>query len=164
MQMTVIGYIINTQEIVKAYSSHIQHDGVAGFKLSERSPLPPILNAMEFRVRQTEVFNIYQIIWIDCRLAKSDKDSANECISGTENWLDWTGDLPDPYLSVDDGEAHHAPCIEHHSAIEIAESPEPWNVSAALDASGFIWPTRRSTKLAEKGLMTVTALKTVWNK
>jgi len=39
--MTAVGYISDTEEIVKASWSRFQHDGAAEFKLSERSPLPP---------------------------------------------------------------------------------------------------------------------------
>jgi len=35
-QMTAVGYISDTEEIVKASSSLCQHDGAAAFKLSER--------------------------------------------------------------------------------------------------------------------------------
>jgi len=46
-QMTAVGYISDTDEIVKASWSLLQHDGVAAFKLSERSPLPPALSAKD---------------------------------------------------------------------------------------------------------------------
>jgi hypothetical protein len=40
-QMTAMGYILDTEEIIKASWSHFLHYGVAGFKLSKRSLLPP---------------------------------------------------------------------------------------------------------------------------
>jgi len=46
-QMTAIGYISNTEEIIKASWSLLQHDGAAAFKLSERCPLPPALSAKD---------------------------------------------------------------------------------------------------------------------
>jgi hypothetical protein len=46
-QMTAIGYILDTEEIVKASWSLFHHDGAAAFKLSERSPLPPALSAQD---------------------------------------------------------------------------------------------------------------------
>jgi len=46
-QMTAVGYISDTEEIVKAFWSLFQHDGAAGFKLSERSHLPPPLSAKD---------------------------------------------------------------------------------------------------------------------
>jgi hypothetical protein len=44
-QVTAVGYISDTEEIVKASWSPCQHDGAAVLKLSERSPLPPALSA-----------------------------------------------------------------------------------------------------------------------
>jgi hypothetical protein len=46
-QMTAVGYISNTEEIVKASWSLFQHHGAAAFTLSERSPLPPELSAKD---------------------------------------------------------------------------------------------------------------------
>jgi len=43
--MTAVGYISDTEQIIKAFWSNFQHDGVATFKLSERSPLAPALSA-----------------------------------------------------------------------------------------------------------------------
>jgi len=46
-QMTAIGSISFTEEIVKASWSKIQHDGAAAFILSDRSPMPPALSATD---------------------------------------------------------------------------------------------------------------------
>jgi len=46
-QMTAIGYISDTEEIVKASWSNFHHDGAAAFKLSEKSPVPPALSAKD---------------------------------------------------------------------------------------------------------------------
>jgi len=43
-QMTAVGYILDTEEIVKASWSLFQHDGAAAFKLSEWLPLPSALS------------------------------------------------------------------------------------------------------------------------
>jgi len=43
--MAAVGYISDTEEIVKALWSLFQHDAVAAFELSERSPLLPPLSA-----------------------------------------------------------------------------------------------------------------------
>jgi hypothetical protein len=40
-QMTAMGYILDTEEMINASWSHFLHYGVAGFKLSKRSLLPP---------------------------------------------------------------------------------------------------------------------------
>jgi len=46
-QITAVGYISDTEEIVKASWSNFQHDGAAAFKLSEKSPVPPALSAKD---------------------------------------------------------------------------------------------------------------------
>jgi hypothetical protein len=44
-QMTAMGYISDTQEIVETLWSLFQHDGASAFKLSETSPLPQRVSA-----------------------------------------------------------------------------------------------------------------------
>jgi hypothetical protein len=46
-QMTAVGYILDTEEVVKAPWSLFQHYGASVFKLSERSPLPQALSAKD---------------------------------------------------------------------------------------------------------------------
>jgi len=48
-QMSAVGYISDTDEIVKSSWSLFQHDGAAAFKLSEKSPLPPGLDEKDLR-------------------------------------------------------------------------------------------------------------------
>jgi len=57
-QITAIGYILDTEEIVKASWSLLQHDGAAAFKLSERSPLPPALSAKNLPGGRTQILNV----------------------------------------------------------------------------------------------------------
>jgi len=47
IQMTPIGFISDTEVIVKACWSNFQHDGAAAFKLSEKLPLPQGLSAKD---------------------------------------------------------------------------------------------------------------------
>jgi hypothetical protein len=60
-QMTMVGYISDMEEIVKASWSLFQPDGAAAFKLSERSPLPSALSAMDFPGGQTGILNVCRI-------------------------------------------------------------------------------------------------------
>jgi len=60
-QMTAVGYISDTEEIVKASWSLSQHDGAAAFKLSERSPLPPALSAKDLPGGRTQILNVRPI-------------------------------------------------------------------------------------------------------
>ena len=57
-QMAALGYISDTEEIVKAFWSNFHYDGVAAFKLSERSPLPPALPAKVLRGGRTQLWNV----------------------------------------------------------------------------------------------------------
>jgi len=57
-QMTAVGYISDTETIVQATWSLIQHDGAAAFILSERSPLPPALSAKDLPGWLTQILNV----------------------------------------------------------------------------------------------------------
>ena len=61
MQMTAVGYILDTEEIVNASWSLFQHDGVAGCKLSERSPLPPPFSAKDLPGGRTQILIVRRI-------------------------------------------------------------------------------------------------------
>jgi hypothetical protein len=54
-EITSVGYISDTEEIVKATWLLFQHDAAAAFKLSERSPLPPALSAKELTGGRTQI-------------------------------------------------------------------------------------------------------------
>jgi len=83
MQMTAVGYISDTEEIVKASWLLFQHDGATAFKLSERSPLPPALSAKDLPGGRTQILNVRRIWRINRHPVESDKDSAPESISDT---------------------------------------------------------------------------------
>jgi hypothetical protein len=104
-QMTAVGYISNTEEIVKASWSLFQHDGVAALQLSERSPMPPALSAKDLPGEQIQILNVRRIRRISRHQVESDEDSALESISDTEDCLFWNGDLDNPNDSEDDCEA-----------------------------------------------------------
>jgi len=95
-QMTTVGYISDTEEIVKASWSNFHHDGAAAFKLSEKAPVPPALSAKDLPGGRTQVLNVRQIKRINRHPAESDEDSSPESMSDTENWLNWNGDLDNP--------------------------------------------------------------------
>jgi hypothetical protein len=159
-QMTTVGYISDPEEIVKASWSLLQHDGAAAFKLSERSPLPQPLSAKDLPGGQTQILNVRRIRRINHHPVESDKDSALESISDTEDWLTWNGDLDNPNDSEDDCVADVEYDMEHDNTIEDPESPEQRDVSAAAHVPGLIRPTYKSKRHAEKVLVTVNAIKT----
>jgi hypothetical protein len=86
-QMTGVGYISDTEEIVKASWSLFQHDGAAAFKLSERSPLPPALSAKDCPGGRIQILNVCRIQRINRHPIKSDDDSVPESILDTDDWL-----------------------------------------------------------------------------
>jgi hypothetical protein len=91
-QMTAIGYISDTEEIVKASWSLFQHDGAAAFKLSERSPLPPALSGKDLPGGRTQILNVRRIWGINRHPVESDEESAPAFISDTGDWLKGNGD------------------------------------------------------------------------
>ena len=86
-QMTAVGYIPDTEEIIKASWSLFQQDGAAAFTLSERSPLPPAWSAKDLPGGWTQISNVGWIRRINRLAVESDECSAPESISDTEDWL-----------------------------------------------------------------------------
>jgi len=159
-QMTAIGCISDTEEIVKASWSNIQHDGAAAFKLPDRLPLPPALSAKDLPGGQTQVLNVCRIRTIDHHATESDEDSATESISDTENWVNWNGDSENPNDSEDDWEADNESDIAPGNGIEDLASEWWRNVTYALNVLWSIHLTWRSTKPAETVSMMVNAMDT----
>jgi hypothetical protein len=59
--MTAVKYISDTAEIVEAACSLFHDDGVAAFKLSEKSPLQPAMSGKHLLGGQTQVLNVRPI-------------------------------------------------------------------------------------------------------
>jgi len=123
-QMSAVGYVLNTEEIVKASWSLFQHDGAAVFKLSERSPLPQALSAKDLPGGQTQIVNVRQIWKINRHPVERDEDSALESISVTKNWVIWNRDLDNPNYTEDDCAADDESDVEHKNGTEDPECPE----------------------------------------
>jgi len=81
--MTTVGYISDTEDIIKASLSNFRHDGAAASTLSERSLVPPALSAKDLPGGRTALLNVRQIIPVDHHPAKSDEHSAPESSWGT---------------------------------------------------------------------------------
>jgi hypothetical protein len=163
-QMTPVGYMSETEELVKASWSLFQHVGAAGFKLSERSPLPPAVSAKDLPGRRTQILNVCRIRRINRHPVESEEDSAPACIPDTEDWLNWTGDLDNPNDSEAVCAAADESDIEHTNGNEDPECPELWDVSAAANVPGLVQLTRKLKREAEKVFMTVNADQTRRNK
>jgi len=74
-QMTALGYISDTEEIITAPWANFQHDSAAAFKLLERSPQPPAFLAQDLLGGQTQIWNVRRMKKIDRHPAESDEDS-----------------------------------------------------------------------------------------
>jgi len=159
-QMTAVGYISDTEEIVKASRSLSHNDGAAAFQLSEWSPLPPAVTPNNLPGGRTQILNVHRIRRISCHPVKSDEDSAYESISDTEYWLNWDGDLDNPNDCKDDCAADVETDIELDNAIDFPECPEQQGVSPTSNVPWLILPTRKSMRQAEKVLVTVNAIET----
>ena len=145
-QMTAVGYISDTEEIIKASWSIFQHDGASAFKLSERSPLPSALFAKDLPGGRTQILNVRRIRRINRHPVESNKDSAPESISDTEDWLNWNGNLDDRNDTDDDCVADFESDPEQDKGILDAEGLEQQDGSAAPNVPGSIWPTRKSKR------------------
>jgi len=117
-QMTSVGYISDTEEIVKASWLNFHHDDATALKLSEKSSVPPALSVKDLPGGRTQILNVHQIKRIDCHPAESDENSSPESISDTENWLNWNGDLDNPNDSEDDWEADNESDMKLDNASE----------------------------------------------
>jgi len=163
-QMTAVGYISDTEEIVKASWSLFQPDGAAAFKLLEKSPLPPALSAKDLPGGRTQIFNVCLIRRINRHPVESDQASAPASISDTDNWLNWNGNLDNPNDSKDDCAADYESNIEHNNGMEDPECPEQQDVSATPNIPGLVQATPKWKRQAELVLVIVNAVETRRNK
>jgi len=158
--MTAVGYISDTEEIIKSSWPLVPQDGAAAFTLSEWSPLPPAVSAKDLPRGRTQILNFRQIRRINRHPVECDEDSSPESISDNDDWLNWNGNLDDPNDSEDDYAADDESDIEQNIGIEDSDCPEQQDVSTAPNVPGLVRPTRKSKRLAEKMLVTVNAVET----
>jgi len=143
-QMTAVGYISDTEEIVNASWSLFQPDGAAAFKLSERSPVPPALSAKDLPGGRTKILNVHRSRRINHHPVERDDDCAPARISDTDDWANWNGDFDNPNDSKEDCAADDESDIGPNNGIEDVECPEQQDVSAAPHVPGLVWPTWKS--------------------
>jgi len=140
-QTTALGYISDTDMIVKASWSNFQHDGAAEFELSEKSPVPPAESAKDVPRGRTQVFNIRWIRQTDPHSPESDEGCPLESISDTEHWLIWNGYLDNANNCEDDCVAVNVSDMKLDNGGGDLETPEHRNVSATPNVPGWIQPT-----------------------
>jgi hypothetical protein len=163
-QMTAVRYISDTFEIVKPSWSLFHPEYVAASELSERSPLPPALSAMNRPGARTQLLNVRRIRRINGHPVDSYEVCPPESISDTDDWLNCNGDLDNPNNGEDDCAVDDQSDIEPNYGIEDTECPEQQDVSAALNVPGFVRPTQMSNRQAERVLVMVNAAETRRNK
>jgi hypothetical protein len=117
-QMTAVGCRSDPEDIVTASWSLFQHDGVAAFKLSERSPLPPAFSAKDLPGGRTHILNVRRIRRMDRHPMQSAEDCTPESISDTEDLLNWNGDLGNPKDCEEDSTMAVESEIQHNNGIE----------------------------------------------
>jgi len=83
--MSVVGYIPYLEEMLEVSWSLFQHDVVAAFKLSARSPLPPALSAKDIPGGRTQLLSVPRISTINHHPVKSAEDSTPESNCHNEN-------------------------------------------------------------------------------
>ena len=163
-QMTAIGYILDMQEIVKALWLLFQHDGVAAFKLSETSPLPPSVSAESLPGGHTQILNVHRMRKINRHRVESEEGNAPESIADTEKCRNWNGNLNNPNVSEGDCAADTESDTEQDIWVEDPECPELRDVSAAPNVPRLIRSTQKSIRQAEKVFVTVNAIEQRRNK
>jgi hypothetical protein len=143
-QMTALGYISDTEEIVKASWFLSQYDNAAAFKLARGSLLPPPLSAKDLPAERIQILNVHRIQRINRHPVKCEEDCARESISGTEDWLNLNGDLDNPNDSEDDCALDGECLMEHDNSIQDPESPEQRDVSTTPNVPRLMRPTKKS--------------------
>jgi hypothetical protein len=101
---------------------------------------------------------------IDCHLAESDADGASEIILDTKHWLDCNSNLDKPNNTADNSKEDNECNVELDNKIEHPETPQQWNMGAALYVPRLIWPIRRSKDNAEMVFISVYIMDTRGNK
>ena len=100
------------------------------------------------------------MIRFECHSSECDVVSPPGSISDTINQLGWNRDLCNPNASDDNCEADDESNKEKCSAVQASKFPEHRIMSSMLIVPGLTQPTRKSMKLSENGLGTVSAIET----
>jgi hypothetical protein len=104
---------------------------------------------------------------VDCQSAEADVDSLHESISDTKIWLHWIGDCNNGDDSDDSWGADIGSDIDLENAVPNLECQVQQDQTVAPNVSGFMRPTTRLNKKAEKWLITLNAMdmmRNKWNK
>jgi len=162
-QMTAVGYIAHTKQVIKASWSNFQHHGVAALTLSDKSPLPPAVSGKDIHGGQTPVLTVRLIKRLNHHPVTSDDDNAHESISNTEHWLNWIVDFDNPNVKEDNWDSDDMSEIALGNMFEGRDCPAHPDDNATQTVPGLIGLTRMFVNQDDNGLMTVTAMETQRN-
>jgi len=161
--MSAIGYISDSDAIVKSFWPLFQHHCMAALKLSEWSPLPSALSGKDLPGGQTQKLNVHWTRKINRHPVEIDEDRSPERISDTVDWLNWNWDLDNRNDSKDNCAGDFDNDIDQPNIIDDMQCTEQRDVSAAPNVPGLIRSTQISKTQAEKVFMTVNANQMRWN-
>jgi hypothetical protein len=159
-QMTAQGFISDTEDVVKASWSLIEHDGAAPFRLSERSPLPPALSAKDLHEGRTQILNVRRIWRVHYHAVECDEDCAPQNISDMHDWRNWNGNLDNPNDREEDCAADDESDRDHNDGMEESESPEQQDVTTEPNVLGLVRPSWTSKTHAGTVYVTVNEVET----
>jgi len=159
-QMTAVGYISDTKEIINASWSLFQYDGPAAFNLPKDLLCRHLCLQRTYREDKLIIIYVCRIRRINGHPVESDKDTEPDGVSDTEDWLNWNRDLDHPNDSEDGCPQDFESDIEHNNCIEDPESPAQLDVSTAPNVPRLIQPTRKWKRQAEKLLVKESAIET----
>jgi len=157
-QLTAVGYIDNTEEIVKASWSLFQPHGAAAFKLPERSSLPPALAAKDLPRGRTQTLDVSRMRIINRHPVECEEHSVPESIEDTENRVKCDGPLHNLNDSKDNCTADVESYIVKDNTVEDLVYLEQQDVCITPNVPGLIWPTQKWERQAEKVLVMVNAI------
>jgi len=137
-QLAAVGFISDSEEIVKASWLNFQHNGAAAFELLERSSVPAAFSAKHLPGEWTQELHMHQIKRINHYTAISDDDSSPGRISDTASCLNWNGRLDNPHDSADDREAESESDIQLDNSREDSYTREQHKIHATPPFPGLI--------------------------
>jgi len=142
-QMPAVGYISDTEVILKASWSNFEHNCVVAFELLERSLLPPALSAKDFSGGWTQVWNVNQINTMDCHPVECNVVHPPESILHTEICLHWICNLDNRNDNADNWKVDDKSNVELDNAIEDVKCQEQWEESAIPIVPRLVQPPQR---------------------
>jgi len=129
-QITTMGYISDKKQTVKLSWSAFEHDGIAGVKMTEKSPLPPSLLQTELSGTKTKVRNIHWVYNIYLHSTESDDDSYVKTNSDNDYRLHWNSNLDNWTYNENDCKVYNEDVMNLSDDSNVIHEAEESNVPA----------------------------------